>query len=52
MKKLNPYNKQEKYSNYQIDKGNSVNFKQGENITLNYAWGIKGISRFIRLYVK
>jgi hypothetical protein len=52
MKNLNPYYKQEKYSSYLVDKMSSVNFKKGEIITLNYAWGIKGISRFIRLYVK
>jgi len=53
MKNLNPYNKQDKYSGYQLDKAlNFMSSRQGECIKLNWAWGIKGISRFIRLYVK
>lgn len=53
MKNLNPYNKQEKYGDYQIDKVmHSISFKQGDSILLNYAWGIKSISKFIRLYVR
>ncbi len=52
VKNLNPYFREDKYSNFQIDKLiNTIKFKAGDNITLNFAWAIKGISKFIRLYV-
>ena len=50
---MNPYTKQDKFSKFQIDKlVHTIRFKSGENITLNYAWAIKGVSKFIRLYVR
>lgn len=53
VKNLNPYFKNEKWSKYRKDTlVNSIKFVAGENITLNYAWAIKGISKLIRLYVK
>jgi len=51
--KMNPYYENTKYANFKMDKMlSTIKFSCESNIRFNYAWAIKRISSFIRLYVK
>jgi len=53
MQKLNPYFNNEQYSTKSKDKiPSNIKFSCETYIRINYAWAIKRIFQFIRLYVR